>query len=85
MSAKRVPLNEAIEQSFLTGNSDPKPHNTAENVLDGLPKKEVKERTVRITVDLPASLHLRLKRYCLDNGTDIISLVTYLLDKVLPR
>lgn len=83
--SKRVPLNEAIEQNFLTGGSDLKPHNSVENVLDGLPKKEVKERTVRITVDLPESIHRRLKRYCLDEGTNIIELVTYLLNKVLPN
>lgn len=83
--SKRVPLNEAIEQDFLAGNSDLNAHKSASNILDGLPKKELKERTVRITVDLPASLHLRLKRYCLDRSTSIVELISYLLDKLLPR
>jgi hypothetical protein len=83
--SKRVPLNEAIEHNFLIGNSDLNDHNNTSDILDGLPKKETKERTVRITVDLPVSVHLRLKRYCLDKGTNIIELVTYLLDKVLPK
>ena len=82
--SKRVPLNEAIEQNFLAGNSDLKPHNSASNVLDGLPSKEVKERTIRITVDLPESIHRRLKQYCLDKKTSIIELISYLLDKLLP-
>lgn len=85
MSAKRVPLNQAIEQDFLTGNSDLKPHSTTSNVLDGLPSKEAKERTVRITVDLPESIHRRLKQYCLDKKTSIIELISYLLDKLLPK
>lgn len=82
--SKRVPLNEAIEQNFINGNADLNEHKPESNILDGLPKKENKERTVRITVDLPASLHLRLKKYCLDKGTNIIELVCYLLDKILP-
>ena len=83
--SKRVPLNEAIEQDFLRGNSDLKPHSSASDILTEMPTKEIKERTIRITVDLPVSLHTRLKVYCASKGTTIIEVTIYLLNKILPK
>jgi hypothetical protein len=82
--SKRIPLNGTIEQNFIKANSDLNSHKTAENILDGLPMKGEKERTVRITVDLPASLHTRLKIYCANRNVKAMHLIIYLLDRILP-
>lgn len=81
MSPKRVPLNAAIERDFL--NSDLNVHKTESNLLDDLPTEEVKERTVRITVDLPVSLHNKLKIFCATKNIKINKLVIYLIERIL--
>lgn len=83
-SKARSKADNALDE-FARANSDPiaprSPAPPVQTYGQKTPLPVAKEPTKRVTIDMPVSLHMRVRMGCLKDGTSISELVRNFLDR----
>jgi hypothetical protein len=78
-TAVRDEGNDGILQPVQPSVSTDVQHDGRQPVRERIQTKAVREPTIRITIDVPESLHARLKEYCLTNRVESLRGLTLAL------
>jgi hypothetical protein len=90
---KRKPMNDALAQEFVFGDNftslttteakDPALETPAESLISRLLEQSPKEATIRLTVDMPESMHRKLSLLSARTGKKKAVIVRLLLEEAL--
>lgn len=72
-----------MKKITITAKPAPKPKSTADDWVQQ--RTAVEEKIKRLTIDLPASLHTRVKSQCVLRGTTMVELVRDFLEREFPE